>query len=73
MNKKEKILDILSTILGKTIDETCCKETEDTWDSMSHIEIIVTIEEEFGVKFEASDIPTLTSVSNIIAALEKLC
>ena len=50
MDKKAKLLDILTTILGQEVDENASSDTVETWDSLSHIEINVTIEEEFEIK-----------------------
>ena len=73
MENKQKIIDIFSTILDKQIDEKCSRDSEELWDSMAHIELIVTIEEEFGVKIPQELISELTSIENILEALEKLC
>lgn len=44
----------------------------DAWDSLSHLELIVALESEFGIRFQASDIPTLTSVRKIVEKLREL-
>ena len=72
MNKKDKIIDIISTILNTSLDENCIYETENLWDSITHIEIIVAIEEEFGVHIPEDKIPYMTSVKNILEVLEDL-
>lgn len=35
------------------------------WDSASHLTLILTIEDAFGVRFETSEIPNLTTVGKI--------
>lgn len=72
MDKKDKVLDILSTIFNKYIDEECNRENEDLWDSITHLEIIVSIEEEFGVHIPEEKISYMTSVKNILEVLENL-
>ena len=42
------------------MDENCSTETVERWDSLTHIEIIVTVEEEFGIKIPQE------KISNII-------
>lgn len=71
-NMREKVAEILSTLLGREIapGEECSMESERAWDSMKHIEIILTVEEETGVSFEAEEIPKLTSMARIVARLE---
>ena len=41
----------------------------DGWDSVAQINIIVSVEEEFGVTFEAEEIHTLDSVEKIVNAV----
>ncbi len=73
MDKKAKLLDILATILGQDLDEDASIETIDTWDSLSHIEIIVTVEEEFGFKMPQEKIPEATSFKKLLEIIEKSC
>ncbi len=72
MNRTDKIIDILSTLFDKEVDENCSVENEGLWDSITHLEIIVTIEEEFGVKIPQEKIPQMTSVKNILEVLNSL-
>lgn len=73
MDKKAKLLDVLTTILGQAVDETASMETLDTWDSLSHIEIVVTVEEEFGIKIPQEKISKVTSFKNLLTVVEALC
>ena len=73
MDKKAKLLDILTTILGQEVDEDASSETVETWDSLSHIEIIVTVEEEFGIKIPQQKIAEMTSFKKLLALIETLC
>ncbi|TPE53093.1 acyl carrier protein [Amaricoccus solimangrovi] len=41
------------------------------WDSVSHIELIYAIEDEFGIKFSARDIAELSCVGDLIAVIER--
>ena len=73
MNTESRLLDILTTILGKNVDESCSAETIESWDSLTHIEIIITIEEEFGIKIPQEKIPELKSFKNLLEIIKKLC
>ena len=73
MDKKAKLLDILTTILGQEVDENASIETIETWDSLSHIEIIVTVEEEFCIKIPQEKIAEMTSFKKLLALIETLC
>jgi acyl carrier protein len=39
------------------------------WDSLKHMSLVLDLEREFGVEFAEADIPELTSVARIEAAL----
>ena len=73
MDTKSKLLDILTTILGENVDENCSAETMEAWDSLTHIEIIVTIEEEFGIKIPQKKIPELKSFRSLLETIKTLC
>lgn len=47
------------------ISDDISPRTIRAWDSLKHIELIMTIEREFGVRFEASEVPALTSLGSI--------
>lgn len=61
---KEKFLRIFSLVFGKEIHENhdFSMKNNPEWTSLKHIEIILSIEEEFGIAFEPQDIPKLTSL-----------
>ena len=42
------------------------------WDSLSHVSLILALEAEFGVAFDAGDLATLTSVADIRRRLAEL-
>ena len=66
MDTRTKLLDILTAVLGEDVDESCSAETVEAWDSLTHIEIIVTVEEEFGIKIPQEKIPELKSFKNLL-------
>jgi acyl carrier protein len=41
------------------------------WDSLTHINLIIEIEEEFGLKFTVDDISDLKNVGEMVAMVEK--
>ena len=73
MDTKTKLLDILTAVLGETVDESCSAETMEAWDSLTHIEIIVTVEEEFGIKIPQGKIPELKSFKKLLETIKTLC
>ncbi len=65
---EEKIAAIMSLMLGKNIGvgDKVEMQSEPAWDSMKHIELIMTLEQELGVSFEPEDIPLLKSMALIV-------
>lgn len=47
-------------------------ETFAPWDSLGHLRIVTAIEEQLGVHFTTAQIPELTSIDKLIAALAAL-
>ena len=46
-------------------------ETIEKWDSLSHLNLIMDLEKEFGIRFPMNKIPDLNSVEAIVKELEK--
>jgi acyl carrier protein len=55
-----EILDI-----ERVVTDDTGPETEPTWDSLAQLEILITVEEAFGVKFTAEEIADARSVGYI--------
>ena len=55
------------------IKDDSSPDTIEVWDSLRHINLVMTLEEEFGVQFSDNEIAELINVKLIIAVLmEKL-
>lgn len=69
---EEQVAKILSLLLGHDIavDDDVSMQNQELWDSMKHIEIITTLEEELRVSFNIEDIPQLTSMKKIIEVIK---
>jgi acyl carrier protein len=74
MKIKERVIEIIA----KAIELDSIKIDEDTaigdfpsWDSMSQLVIISSIEKEFDVKFDPEDIMDLEDVGDMILAIEE--
>ncbi len=46
-------------------------ESAETWDSFRHLQLILSIEDEYGVQFDPQKIPELTTVAKVQEALEQ--
>ena len=67
---RELIADSLEISPEDVTPETS-SETLDTWDSFRHLQLILSIEGEYGVQFDPAEIPDLTTAGKLQAALEK--
>lgn len=68
-----KIIEIFEDILdienGK-INLNSTPEDIEEWDSVATINIIIAIEEEFGIKFKLKDVQEIKSVKNFLELIE---
>lgn len=71
---KQKIYDILSNILKIDVNDNTSVSMQNCqeWSSIVHIDIIMSLEEEFGILFSESDLPILTSQEAIVKKVEEL-
>lgn len=51
-------------------DSTTAQDIEE-WDSLSHIRLIVAIEQHFGIKFTSLEVEGFKSVGDLVAAIRK--
>jgi acyl carrier protein len=61
------IAEVLSSVLQKPVrpGEDLSRETEASWDSLKHIEIIFAVEAAAGVRFTNEDIASISSAADI--------
>lgn len=53
----------------ESVKEDSSPETIETWDSLKHMSLILTLEEEFGVQFSDEEIVKMLSVAIIMDVL----
>jgi acyl carrier protein len=71
------ILERLNTIFADVVDddsvtltkETTAQDVED-WDSLNHIQFIVAIEKNFGIKFTRAEISSWNNVGDMCDAIQ---
>jgi len=61
----KKLLARVFNLSESEITETVSMETLETWDSLQHLNLVLAVEESFGVRFSADEIP----IANTFAAL----
>lgn len=73
---REEVLITVKKLIEEVLDDGVLDITEATtaseveeWDSIMHIEIIVEIEEHYGVKFQTSQIENFKNVGSMVSAV----
>jgi len=61
---REIVADIFS-VSAETVVSTSSPESIEKWDSMSHLNLVLSLEQGFGVAFTPDEIPELISVQAI--------
>lgn len=76
--EKEKVYEKLNGIFRDVLDNETIHLTDETtardiaeWDSVSHIDLVVTIEEEFGVSFSMQEVNELKNVGEMVQLLQQ--
>lgn len=63
---EEKVVEILRQVLGVAdLDATCSQDNCLQWDSLHHLNLVVELEDAFGVSFEPEEIARMKSVEAI--------
>ena len=71
----EQVRNVASDIFGVPADKITAEsspETMENWDSMQHLNLILAIEEKFGVQLEPEDIEQMKNIGAVAALVEKL-
>ena len=54
-----------------SIDESTTQDNTESWDSLSHTNLFVALEQEFDVLFEPAEVESMLSFTGIITILSK--
>lgn len=71
----EKIKSVMATVFGmdvSEINENSSPDVIEEWDSLNHMNLIVALEEEFGVEFSEDQIASMLNYKLIKLTLEEL-
>lgn len=71
----EQVRNIASDIFGipaEKITAESSPETIENWDSMQHLNLVLAIEEKFGMQLEPEDIEQMKNVGAVATLVEKL-
>lgn len=67
------VAELLSITVGRSIarNESVTRDSEPTWDSLKHVQLILMLEERFGVQFSEEEMAGLKDSEEIVQAIEK--
>jgi len=71
----EQVRNVASDIFGIPVDRITAEsspETIENWDSMQHLNLVLAIEEKFGVQLDPEDIEQMKNIGAVAALVEKL-
>lgn len=74
-NIDERIKDVMSGVFGvdaDTLNEDSSQDNVEGWDSIKHLDLIVSLEEEFDVSIPIEEVGNLTNFKYIKLTLEEL-
>jgi acyl carrier protein len=71
----EQVRNVASDIFGIPVERITVEsspETIENWDSMQHLNLVLAIEEKFGVQLDPEDIEQMKNIGAVAALVEKL-
>ncbi len=72
---RQKVIQIVSQVMGvpeEEIGDEYSINTVEVWDSLKHMNLVLALEEEFGVQFSDEKIVEMLSVAQIVEAVHEL-
>lgn len=73
MNTEKKLNEIFREVFDDDtieVNDTTTADDVDGWDSLSHVNLIVTIEKRFNIKFGTKELLTFDNVGDLRRAIE---
>ena len=74
-NAFEQVRNIASDIFGIPVEKITAEsspETIENWDSMQHLNLVLAVEEKFGVQLDPEDIEQMKNIGAVATLVEKL-
>jgi acyl carrier protein len=71
---KTKVKRVMSQVFDvpiESVTDDASPETIDSWSSLAHLNLVMALEDEFGIRFTDDQIPTLVSCTAIADAVTK--
>jgi acyl carrier protein len=70
----ERVRELASSTLGvplDTVDAMTSVGTVEEWDSLQHLNLMMVIEDAFGVEINPADMESMTDIASIVAFVER--
>jgi acyl carrier protein len=71
---RERARAVLARVLKvapESISDDATQVNLSVWDSVQHMNVVLALENDFGFEFDDHELPTLTSLPLLVAAIEK--
>ena len=71
---KDRVYSVVAKVLEvpvESVDEQSSPDTVETWDSLRHMNLVLALEEEFGIQFTPEQIIEMLSVELIIMTVQE--
>lgn len=71
-NTEDKFFTILSSLLNLPHDQLSresSRETIEQWDSLKHMQLVMTLEEEFDIEFDGVEVSGLSSAGALLDSI----
>ena len=70
---EDRVKTVFDSVFKGTVDfsRELSRETETRWDSLKHIELLISLEKAFGLRFDGSDATEMNSIEKIISIIEQ--
>ena len=76
--EREEVFERLNKVFRDIFDDESIVVTEETtssdiedWDSLEHINLVVAVEQEFGMKFNMNEVTTMKNVGEMVDIIIK--
>ncbi len=67
----ERILELVASVMKKDVEFLKANlDTENLWNSLTRVEILLTIEEEFDIFFDDDDIKRIKTINQLVEVVE---
>ena len=77
VRSRAELLEVIRDILADIVDQESLHLTEATtadevadWDSINHVKLILGLEQELGIRFDAAEIENLSNVGQFIDVIQ---